>query len=93
MGLELAKILTWGKNPIVSRLKSFTFLKIFFFILTKLFINVYILSVIVKSLMFQLVMKDYMIVADSSKLEELFRKVLYFNITTNYHFKTLPQRQ
>ena len=77
------KILTWGKNPIVLRLKSFTFLKIFVFILTKLYINVYILSVIVKSLMFQLVMKDYMIVADSPKLEELFRKVLYFNMTTS----------
>ena len=76
MGLELAKILTWGKNPIVSRLISFTFLKIFVFILTKLYINVYILSVIVKSLMFQLVFKDHMIVAGSPKLEELFRKVL-----------------
>ena len=75
MGLELAKILTWGKNPIVSRLKSFTFLKIFVFILTKLYINVYILSVIVKSLMFQLVFKDHMIVAGSPKLEELLRKV------------------
>ena len=75
MGLELAKILTWGTNPIVSRLKSFTFLKIFVFILTKLYINVYILSVIVKSLMFQLVFKDHMIVAGSPKLEELFRNV------------------
>ena len=66
------KILTWGKNPIVLRLKSFTFLKIFVFILTKLYINVYILSVIVKSLMFQLVVKDQMIVSASPDLEQLF---------------------
>ena len=47
MGLELGKILTWGKNPIVSILKSFTFLKIFVFLLTKFFTNVLFVSFIV----------------------------------------------
>ena len=72
MGLELTKILTWGNNPIVIRLMSLTFLKIFVFILTKLYINVYILSVIVKSMMYQFVVKDQMIVAGIPELEELF---------------------
>ena len=83
MGLELGKILTWGKNPIVSRLKSFTFLKIFVFILTKLYFNVYILSVIVKSVMFHVAIKDHLTVAESPKLKELFRKVIviFENIT------------
>ena len=50
--IDLAKILKWGDKPIINTYLSFTFLKIFLFILTKFLVQSYALSMAIKSLMY-----------------------------------------
>ena len=51
--IDLAKILKWGYKPVITTYISFTFFKIFLFILTKFVVQSYVLSMAVKSLMYQ----------------------------------------
>ena len=50
--MDLAKILKWGNNPIITSYVSFSFCKIFLFILTKFLVQSYVLSMSIKSMMF-----------------------------------------
>ena len=50
--IDLAKILKWGEDPIITTYASFTFCKIFLFILSKFLVQSYVLSMAIKSMMF-----------------------------------------
>ena len=64
--IDLAKILKWGEKPIIGTYLSFTFLKIFFFILTKFLMQSYALSMAIKSIMFNVA-----ILVDDDEYSEL----------------------
>ena len=56
--LSFTAILKGGRKPIIKSYRSFLFLKLFLFILTKLMVQAYILSIAIKSLMFYVANKD-----------------------------------
>ena len=56
--IDLAKILKWGRIPVINFYFSFTFFKVFLFILTKFLVQAYILSMAVKSLMYYFSIKS-----------------------------------
>ena len=56
--LSFTAILKGGRRPIIKSYRSFLFLKLFLFILTKLMVQAYVLSIAMKSLMFYVANKD-----------------------------------
>ena len=71
--IDLAKILKWGDKPIIDIYLSFTFLKIFLFILTKFLVQSYALSMAIKSLMYNVAIQ-----VDFEDYSDLFKDM--FNI-------------
>ena len=71
--IDLAKILKWGDKPIINTYLSFTFLKIFLFILTKFLVQSYALSMAIKSLMYNVAIQ-----VDFEDYSDLFKDM--FNI-------------
>ena len=57
VGVSFARILTKGKNPIITLL-SFKFLKVILMLILKFLVQSYILSMAVKSLMYKFVSKE-----------------------------------
>ena len=71
--MDLAKILKWGHNPIITSYVSFTFCKIFLFILTKFLVQSYCLSMAIKSIMFYSALTF-----DSEKNSNIFNNLLQY---------------
>ena len=69
--IDLAKILKWDEKLVITTYLSFTFFKIFLFILTKCLVQSYFLSMAVKSLMFH-----FAILVDSDENSDLFNDVI-----------------
>ena len=76
--IDLAKILKWGKKPIITSYFTFTFLNVFLFILTKFLVQSYILSMSIKSLMYH-----WAIVTDATYAGEMYLDLL------NHHYRSL----
>ena len=58
VGISFARILTYGKNPVISNIMSFKFLKVLLMLILKFLVQSYFLSMAVKSLMYKFVSKD-----------------------------------
>ena len=70
--IDLAKILKWGDNPIITTYASFTFCKIFLFILTKFLVQSYILYMAIKNMMFYFALS----VVDNEENSDFFIELL-----------------
>ena len=76
--IDLAKILKWGYKPVITTYISFTFFKIFLFILTKFVVQSYVLSMAVKSLMYQFTILPFVVSdKDSDELLQLYYRGIY----------------
>ena len=58
VGTSFGRVLKWGKTPVIKKFASIKFIKIILLLLTRFFIYGIILSVAVKSLMFQFVINS-----------------------------------
>ena len=58
VGISFARILKWGKSPVIETFVSFKFLKIILIIVTRFLVQSYILAMAVKSLMFKFVSRN-----------------------------------
>ena len=73
VSISLARVLKWGKNPLIKFFLSFQFFKIILMMLTRFIVQSYILSMAVKSLMFFSVFTNFFrIELQDSQFEELF---------------------
>ena len=71
--IDLAKILKWGEDPIITTYASFTFCKIFLFILSKFLVQSYVLSMAIKSMMFY-----FALTVDNEENSDIFNELLQF---------------
>ena len=94
---SFAGILKWGEKPIIRTYWSLFFLKIFFFLLTKFVIQAYILSIPVKSLMFNVALQGALYDVyehPAYQLFELYYRGIdrhYYNITSNQTIYDAPE--
>ena len=78
VSISLARVLRWGKDPVINHVFSFAFLKIIIMIFSRFFLQCYLLSMSIKSLMFFVVIpslfKDELHDEQFSELFELYYK-------------------
>ena len=69
-GASFAKVLKWGKNPVIKNYVSLKFVKMTLLLITRFFIQGIILSAAVKSLMFQYIILK--VIGQSNMLRQVF---------------------
>ena len=71
-GTSFARVLKWGERPVIRTFVSFRFLKIILLIVTRFLIQSVVISVAVKSLMFQYVIGNVFTISKDTALLDFF---------------------
>ena len=89
---SFARVLKWGRKPVIQSLVSFNFLKIILLIITRFLIQSYFLSMAVKSLMYYYVIRIEYFIQNDSKSYQLFN-IYYRGIEGYIHPEILTFKQ